>query len=190
MRFAMRFYPAILFLALLCPARAEVDFTPIDSERTLEGLVFKQILFRQDGREISYEQPRGWTVTGDAQALKLTPPGMSQAKARMEQAPLPEPQIPLAAATANLAAQVLASVPNESKNVTLVAEEINPLRINQKETYAVTVSYNFYGQDYGLSVLFANLDDTQLRFRVVARKADFEAVNRAFRASLFTLSWQ
>ncbi len=50
------------------------------------------------------------------------------------------------ATTAKLAAQVLASVPHEAKNVALVAEEKNPLRINQKGTYAVTVSYNFTGR--------------------------------------------
>ena len=86
--------------------------------------------------------------------------------------------------------KVLASVPNEAQNAALVSEESNPLRINQKETYGVTVSYSFYGQDYLLNVLFANLADTQLRFRTVARKGDFEQVQRAFRGSLFTLHWQ
>ena len=62
--------------------------------------------------------------------------------------------------------------------------------INQHETYEVTVLYNFYGADYQLSVLFANLPDTQLRFRTVARKADFDTVHREFRAGLFTLSWK
>ena len=150
-----------------------MDFTPVSGERTLEGIVFKQLLFHQDGRTISYEQPRGWTVTGDAQSLKLTPAGVSQAQASMEQAPLSEPQVLDAATTAKLASQVLASVPNESKDVTLMAEEKSPLRINQQETYAVTVSYTFYSQDYALSVLFANLPDTQLRFRVVRAESRF-----------------
>ncbi|MBA3609038.1 MAG: hypothetical protein H0W43_11125 [Chthoniobacterales bacterium] len=150
-----------------------MDFTPVSGERTLEGIVFKQIHFHQDGRTISYEQPRGWTVTGDSRALKLTPPGISQAKAAMEQAPLPEPQVLDAATTAKLASQVLTSVPNESKDVPLMAEEKSPLRINQQETYAVTVSYTFYSQDYALSVLFANLPDTQLRFRVVRAESRF-----------------
>jgi hypothetical protein len=181
---------AILFLAFLSSARAGVDFTPTGGERVLEGIVFKQILFHQDGRTIAYEQPRGWTFTGDAGAMKLTPPNVSQAQATMEQAHLSAPQTLDDATTAQLRQQVLASLPNGAQNVALVAEEKNPLRINQRDTYAVTVSYNFYGQDYALSVLFVNLADTQLRFRTVARKADFEQVHRAFRASLFTLSWQ
>jgi hypothetical protein len=185
----MRILLAILYLAILAPARAAIDFTPVGGQRELEGIVFKQILFHQDGWVISYEQPRDWTVTGDSASVKLAPPSVSQAQASIEQSPLPAPQ-PLDDATrAKLRAQVLASVPNGAQNVALVAEELNPLRISQQETYAVTVSYIFYGQAYGLSVLFANLPDTQLRFRVVARKADFDAVSRAFRASLFTLAW-
>ncbi|MDQ3117286.1 MAG: hypothetical protein M3Q86_11885 [Verrucomicrobiota bacterium] len=105
--------------------------------------------------------------------MKLTPAGVSQAQASMEQVPLSEPQVLDAATTAKLASQVLASVPNESKDVTLMAEEKSPLRINQQETYAVTVSYTFYSQDYALSVLFANLPDTQLRFRVVRAESRF-----------------
>lgn len=186
----MRIYPAILFLAFLSKASAGIDFTPSSGERTQEGVVFKQILFHQDGRTIAYEPPRGWTVTGDSVAARLTPPNVSQARATIEQGPLSEPQVLDDVATEKLAQQVLASVPEGAKDATLVSQEKNPLRINQRDTYEVIISYNYYGEDYGLSVLFANLADTQLRFRVVARKADFEAVNRAFRASLFTLSWQ
>lgn len=167
-----------------------MDFTPTNGERVLEGIVFKQLLFHQEGHTVSYEPPRGWTCTGETRSLKLTPPNVSQARATMEQAPLPAPQIFDDATTKQLQQQVLASAPEGAQNATLVSEEKNPLRINRQETYAVTIAYSFYGQDYELSVLFANLTDTQLRFRTVARKADFEQVQRAFRASLFTLAWQ
>lgn len=185
----MRIYLAIVSFALLGTARAGVDFTPTGGERVLEGIVFKQIVFHQDGHPITYEQPRGWSYSGDAAGLKLTPPNVSQAQAVIEQSPLPAPQIFDEATRLQLQQRVLGSVPNGSLNVALVAEEINPVRIKQRDTYAVTVSYSFYGEDYGMSVLFANLDDTQLRFRTVARKADFEEVRRVFRASLFTLAW-
>jgi hypothetical protein len=55
----MRIHAAALFLALLTSVQAGVDFTPGSGERTLEGIVFKQILFHQDGHTITYEQPRG-----------------------------------------------------------------------------------------------------------------------------------
>ncbi|MGI8891788.1 MAG: hypothetical protein ACR2G0_13535 [Chthoniobacterales bacterium] len=187
----IRLYLVILFLAalLLC-ARAGIDFTPTGGERVLEGIVFKQLVFHQDGRPITYEQPRGWTVSGNATSLKLAPPDVSQAQATIEQSPLPAPQVFDEATTAQLRDMVTASVPNGSQNVALVNEEKNPLPINQRETYAITVSYDYYGEGYQTSVLFCNLNDTQLRFRTVARKADFEKVRRTFRASLFSLVWQ
>src|SRR5436190_11735765 len=73
---AMRIYLAALLFsaALLRHADAGIDFTPTGGERTLEGVVFKQILFHQDGRTISYEQTHGWIYTGEASGMKLSPP--------------------------------------------------------------------------------------------------------------------
>jgi hypothetical protein len=188
----MRISLATFFLSLALSARvaAGIDFTPTGGERVLEGITFKQLLFHQEGHEIAYEPPRGWTYSGDAAQLKLNPPNVSQAQATMEQSPLAVAQILDDAAVKQLQQAALASAPNGAQKVALVAEERNPLRINQRETYEAIIGYNFFGQDYQLSVLYANLPDTQLRFRTVARKADFEKVHREFRASLFALSWR
>jgi len=188
----MRIYLAALFLStgLVAGATAGIDFTPTSSERTLEGIVFKQVLFHQGGHEIAYEPPRGWTYTGDAAQLKLNPPNVSQAQATIEQSPLAAPQILDEPTAKQLQQAALASAPSDAQKVVFVSEEKNPLRINRQETYEVIIGYNFFGQDYQLSVLYANLPDAQLRFRTVARKADFEKVHREFRASLFTLSWR
>ena len=185
----MRVSLALLFLLLPGLARAGIDFTPTQGERVLEGITFKQTIFHQDGRAISYEPPRGWTLTGDAAGVKLTP-NVGQAQAAIEQSPLSAPQPLDEAVMAQMQKRVLESVPNGSVSVILVSEERNPIQINQQPTYAATVAYNFYGEDYQMSVLFANLPATQLRFRTTARKAIFEDVRRAFRASLYTLIWQ
>ena len=76
-----------------------------------------------------------------------------------------------------------------ARDAKIVAEEQNPVSINRQPSYAITADYRFYDQDYVVSILFANLGDTQLRARLVARKADFEALQRVFRGSLFTLHW-
>ena len=65
-----------------------------------------------------------------------------------------------------------------------------PSSCSLQETYGVTIGYNFLGQEYAANVLFVNLGETQVRFRTVARKDDFEKVWRAFRGSLFTLAWE
>lgn len=177
-------------VALATSATAAIDFTPTTGERVLEGITFKQLIFHQDGRVITYEQPLGWNYSGDAGSFKMTPPKVAQAQATIEQSPLPNPQAFDPATTQQLQQQVLASVPGGAQNVALVSEEMSPVRINQNDTYAVTVSYSYYGEDYETSVLFCNLPGLQLRFRTVARKADFDAVRRAFRGSLFSLTWQ
>jgi hypothetical protein len=167
-----------------------IDFSPTSSQRELEGVVFHQLLFHQDGHAISYEQPRGWTYTGGGSQLKLRATTPSQVEASIDQVALAAPQVFDEPTTNQLKQFVLASTPGDAQKVQLVAEEQNPLRIKQQDTYAVTVGYNYFGEDYKLSVLFANLGDLQLRFRLTARKADFDGMQRAFRGSLFSLHWQ
>ena len=51
------------------------------------------------------------------------------------------------------------------------------------------MNYRYYNQFYAVGMLFANLGKTQVRARLVARKVDFEALQRVFRGSLFSLRW-
>jgi hypothetical protein len=180
----------LLWLSLIKSALAGFDFTPTPAERTLEGIVFKQLIFHQNGHPVAYEPPRGWTCNGDTVRMTLVPPHLSLVQCTIEQVPLTVPQNFDPAVTKQLQQEMIASLQSGSENIQLVLEEQNPLRINQQETYAVTMSYRFYGQDYESCVLFANLGNTQLHFRTVALRKDFEQVQRAFRASLFTLIWK
>ena len=61
--------------------------------------------------------------------------------------------------------------------------------LNQNHTYEVIVSYQAFGQEFMMAVIYMNLPDTQVRFRSVARKDDFEKVHTAFRRSLFSWQW-
>ena len=161
----------------------------MSGQRVLEKVAFSQLTFHQDGHAITYEQPRNWTFSSSAAQLKLMP-DISQAQATIEQVALPRPQ-PFDEATAVALRQVvLGSVPGDAKDAKVVAEEQNPVPINRQPSYSITVDYSYYGQDYAVSVLFANLGETQLRARLVARKTDFEGLQRAFRGSLFSLHWQ
>ena len=180
------------FLAAVCVSSrvsATIDFTPTTGERVLEGIVFPQLIFHEDGRAITYEQPRGWKYSGEAARVRFTPPDFGQARAEIGQVALPQPQSFDDAVKKNLQAQVLASVPSGSQNAVLIAQELNPLTIHGQPTYGVTVGYTLAGEEYRLSVIFLNLEKTQLRFRLTARKKDLDQVNRLFRGSLFSLQW-
>jgi len=175
--------------ALLPCAAGPIDFTPATGKRVLENVEFPQLIFHQDGHPITYERPRNWTFTAGAAQLKLTP-DIAQAQASIEQVALSGPQPFDESAAAALRMVVLGSIPGGAKNAKIVAEEQNPVLINQQASYAITANYSFFDQDYVVSMLFANLGDTQLRARLVARKADFDKLERAFRGSLFSLHWE
>jgi hypothetical protein len=170
-------------------AQAAIDFTPTTGERTLEGVVFKQLVFHEEGHAITYEQPRGWRYSGDASRIRFTAPDFVQAQTEIEQVPLPKAQDFDEATTKLLKDEVLAAVPKGSTNVAIISEERSPITVNGRPTYGATVAYNLFSQDYQLSVLFVNLANTQLRFRVIARKQDFAKVQALFRGSLVSMQW-
>jgi len=162
---------------------------PSNGKRVLENVEFPELIFHQDGHSITYERPRNWTFTAGAAQLRLTP-DIAQAQATIEQVALPGPQPFDEAAAAALRMVVLESIPGGAKDAKIVAEEQNPVSINRQPSYAITANYRFFDEDYVVSMLFANLGDTQFRARLVSRKADFEKLQRAFRGSLFSLHWE
>jgi hypothetical protein len=170
-------------------AFAGIDFTPTAGERTFEGIKFPELYFREKDRKVSYEQPRGWKYSGDSSRIRFTPPDVAQAFGEISQTPLPAPQNFDEPTMKRLQDQVLASLPPDSRNVAILSTEKNPLVINARETFEVTVAYELYSERYHQSVLFMSLPDTQITFRFVARKPDFEKLHRTFRKSLGSLQW-
>src|SRR2546421_3659705 len=167
----------LVFLLLGPPlwcAFAEIDFTPTPGERTFEGIKFPELYFHEKDRKISYEQPRRWRYSGDSSRIRFTPPNVLQAFGEISQTPSPVPQNFDEPTMKRLQDQVLASLSPDSRNVAILSTEKNPLAINARETFEVTVAYELYSERYHQSVLFMNSPDTQLSFRFVARKPDFE----------------
>jgi hypothetical protein len=180
---------AIGWLTIGISAQSGIDFTPATGERVLEGIKFPELYFHENGRKVSYEQPRGWNYSGDAAHIKFVPPDARQAFGEFSQAPLAKPQNFDEETIKLLEAAVVAALPPDSQEIIVVSAEKNPLMINQHETFEVIVAYQLYSDRFQQSVLFMNLPDTQLTFRFVARKSDFEKLHRAFRGSLCSLQW-
>jgi hypothetical protein len=179
----------IAFAAVARTARGAIDFTPATGERTLEGIRFPELYFHENGRKISYEQPRGWTYTGDATSIKFIPSDVRGAFADITQAPLQKPQNFDDDAMKSLQAKALTLLSPDAGDIVVVSAEKNPLMINAHETFEVILAFQLYGEHYRQSVLFLNLPDTQLSFRVLSRKVDFERLHRDFRGSLCSLQW-
>jgi hypothetical protein len=80
----------------------------------------------------------------------------------------------------NLREETVRGLPKNSTQIQILSEVTNTLLINGHKTYEVTIAYMCYGQRYRTSVLFANLDQQQLRCRVLAQASDFERFTGPF----------
>lgn len=176
-----------LLLASAGPLLAAIDLAPVASTRELEGIKFSQVLFRDGERKIAYEPPAGWSYGKDAAALFLHPPGKTLAEAMIDEVP----RAPGASAEEQMKQMreaALSFVPKGAEEVK-VADQPGPLQIDGRDTVELTAEYKFFGQRFQLSVLFFDLPNSCLRFRVQSLTPDFEDVRKAFQRSLCTWQW-
>jgi hypothetical protein len=168
-------------------ARADLQLSPKISESWVDGAKIKFLAF-SDGsdKDVTYGPPTGWECSGSSTRLTLHPPGRPQAEGTIARINLSHPVVFDDETIKKLTAEVLASVPGGSTNVTLVSQEKNPLLIARKETFLVIVSYTFYGENYQRSMMFLNRGNEQVRFQFVSRAADFKDLQAAFQRSQFT----
>lgn len=181
---------AILSLSIAISARGgDLDLTPRISTYELDGITFKQLSFSDGGsKPITYSPPDGWTYSGGASKLTLRPPNSQQIEATISRVKLSEPESIDEESVKKLADEVVASLPQGSIEVTVRSEEMDPVMINGKDTFLVTVSYTAFGQKFGRSAMLLNRGKEQIRFNLVSPWKDFPQAQRAFFASQF--SWQ
>jgi hypothetical protein len=169
-------------------ARAELQLNPEIAEYDLDGMKFKQLAFPDGDKRATYQPPPKWEYYGSDNQLTLHPPAKLQAEATVTRISAGEPSSFDDESIKRLTAAALALLPKESTGVTVLSREKNPFKISGRETFQVVLSYKLLGQTFRRSVLFLNRDRDQLRFQLVAREADFNELQSAFRSSL--CSWQ
>jgi hypothetical protein len=165
-------------------ARGGIDFTPTATEFVGEGIKYQKLTFRKDKQLVEYYPPPGWSFAGSAERIQLRPPKKNFAEAVIEAAQLSTPQLVDEKIAKALTQQFLSTMPAGSQFVTVVSEEQNPVPLDGKPTFEVTVSYQLMGEKFLRSALYANLTDTQLIFRLSARKDDFQALHFEFKRSI------
>jgi len=179
----------IFLVVALAGARGAIDLTPTPHETTCEGFTFKELLFKDGKRQILYQLPNKWTYRAGGDGVHLIPPQTGFAEALIQGASLAKPQ-PFDEKSIEIAKQqFLGSLPPGSHLVGPVKEEQNPVPLGGNPTYEFFVTYQLMGETFLRSTLFTNQADTQLTFRLTARKNEFEALHRTFRASMLTWQW-
>ena len=169
-------------------ASGDLLLTPRVAEYKGDGATFKHLEFSDDGKTVTYQSPRGWEISGNATQLTLRPPNKAQAEATVTRIPLLKPGNFDEESLKKLVSDSIALVPNGSENISVVSQEKNRIMIEHKETFLITLSYTFYGQKYGRSILFLNRGNEQIRSQLTCHQADFDQLQSAFFRSQST--WQ
>jgi hypothetical protein len=185
--------PLLLAALLTCGATAHgaLDLSPFPSQFEGEGVKYTQLSFKDDKRQVLYVPPQNWTWRGGSSQLRLTPPAVfTRADAIIETAPLAEPQPLDEKAIAVLRQQFMSTLPPGAQGVKMISEEQSPVMLGGSiATCEFTATYQILGETFLRSTLFANLPETQLRFKVTGLKKDFDSLHRLFRASLISWQW-
>jgi hypothetical protein len=169
-------------------AHAELQLSPKVSEYELDGAKLKKLAFSDGGKTVTYQAPRGWDYSGNGTLLTLRPPNKGLAEATITRIPLSQPGNFSDESLKNLVNEATLLVPKGGENIRVISEEKNPLMIQGKETFLITLSYTLSGQNLSRSILFLNRGNEQIRFQLTCLEADFKVLQQAFLASQYT--WQ
>jgi hypothetical protein len=180
-----------VFFATALSARAGLNLSPFPTEFEGEGIKYTQLAFRDGKSQVLYVPPQNWTWHGGSSQLRLAPPAnFLRADAVVEATPLSSPQPLDEKAAAALREQFVNSLPPGAGAVKIVNEETSPVMLNGNiPTYEFTAIYQVLGETFTRSALFANLPETQLRFKLTGLKKDFDNLHRQFHASLISWQW-
>jgi hypothetical protein len=175
---------ALLALVPVAGASA-IDFTPRYAESVQDGFPVKRLYFSDQAQRIYLSIPNNWRVTGDGQHGTFTPVNLTQASIVLENSPI---SAQVAFDEKGLAAYRKAAsdlLPPGATDVQIDFERANEIQINGWTSFEIAFSYRYYGQPFSKNVLFINIDkDKQIRFRVEARKENFEKLYPQARAAL------
>ena len=175
---------------LLGTTQAEIDLTPERSVRELEGCKFPQLEFRDGGTKITYEAPKGWDyISRYRHTLALVPPNKDMVSAKIKFIATPGTLVLDEAQLTHLKNTASSLLPPESRIMKEPTITPNPLVLNARPSCEIDILFVLHSQRLRMSVLFVDLGDSQLRFSLIARPGDFEALHKAFQESWYTWQW-
>ena len=182
---------AIAGLSLLSAAgfaQAGINLSTSVSEYVANGMKMRQLVFRDDKRNIEYEPPQDWSIDATENQLTLRPK-KNFAEAAIIVAPLQKAQPLDEDAIKVLAGQFMASLPVGSQFAKIEEQVANPVLLDGNASVEITASYQLMGEKFLRSTIFVNLPHAQLLFRLSARKDDFQALHRDFKTSILSWHW-
>jgi len=181
----------LLGASLSVPALRALDFKPeFITTDTEGGFTNVEIVLKDGAARVVYCPPAGWKPEEGERYLRFHPPGISLADLTIESEKVSAARVLDAAAAERCHAWLMASVPKESSNVMMEADESNPGAVSNCPTFGTTVAYTSGGVRYRKRVIFVFAPDSEIRFTTAARTADFDRLYPAVRRSLFSWRWE
>jgi hypothetical protein len=181
----------LLAVSLTPRAPGVVEFAPEFVTTEIEGGVqVLEVALRDGAARVLYCPPANWKAEPGERSLRFHPPGVSLADLTIEAEKAPAGRALDAAAAERCRAWLKDSVPRESSDVVVEADESNPGSVADCPTFGTTLVYSHGGIRYRKRTVFAFAPDSEIRFTTVARVADFERLYPAVRRSLFSWRWE
>ena len=178
---------AIALIAIsIATSEAAIDLTATLTEDKANGLTSKQLVFKDGTKQITYDLPLQWTHRNVGGSVKLAAPAGSNADIVIQAVALAAPQPLDEKGVAQARQHFTQDVPPTAQTLK-VTENLNTVPFKGANC-EFTATYQALGENFTRRALYINLPDTQLIFRLTARKTDFERLWRTFRSSI--LSWQ
>ena len=168
-----------------------LDFTPEFIETPLEaGIKNREVVLKDGSARVVYCPPAGWQPEAGEGYLRFHPPGATFADLTIEAEKVPTRRAVEAADVERCRAWLKSSVPSESLEVAMEADETNSGSVANCPTIGMTVVYTSGGVRYRKRVIFVFTPDLEIHFTTVARLADFNRLYPAVRGSLFSWRWE
>jgi hypothetical protein len=173
------------------PALRALDFTPeFVTTVTEDGFKSTEIILRDTGSRVIYCPPSGWQAVEGERQLRFHPASVSLADLTIDSEKAAVGRSVDAAAIERCRAWLKASIPAESSDIEVEADEANPGAVANCPTFGTTIAYTIGGVRYRKRTVFVFAYDANIRFTTAARIADFDRLYPVVRRSLFSWRWE
>ena len=178
----------LILLVATSAARAGLDLLPTTVTESSEGGSTTHLAFHDDGTQITYYPPRGWTCAGSRDLASFSIPGYPTARAFISSAPkLRVPALDDKAEKLLMKNPGLLGLPKGATGIAITALTLNPLIIDSHPTLEIQMTYSFFGEKCERSLLLCDRKGAEVSFVFDCPAPDFPKLAPLFRRSLYLI---
>ena len=171
------------------PARA-LSLQPVEETFELDGVPFKHWVFPDGAMKITYTPPTKWRLVGNTTSAMLYPPEGTLGDVKIVLLPVVKDRVIGKPALETMARALRGSLPPESKDVSDLNSQVNPVPVQDVPTGEVICAYSAFGQKFRKAMLVMNHPNYQLNFTFTTSAEAFDRLHQEWLKSMFSWEWQ